>query len=129
MGKFTKAGLILLIWGFLIGDFPARANEIEVIQVTSNEIPSLDVRHHVKENQVMVECIVIGISFRESDHGKQKAGKMVIWVDGEIKSEAASAAFIIKGLTSGSHKIKIEVVNLHNEPYGLSKEFMVKIPK
>jgi hypothetical protein len=95
----------------------------------SKEIPSLFVQHEIKGNHVLIECIVTGISFRESDDSKQKIGKMVVWIDGEKNTEVAAAAFIIKGLSTGRHKVMLEVVNLNNQPYGLTKEFMVNIPR
>jgi len=94
----------------------------------SNEIPSLFVQYQARGNNVFVECIVSGISFREADRSQKKQGKMVVWIDGKRSQEASSAAFIIKGLSPGNHKLKLEVVNLNNKPYGLVKEFMVKIP-
>ena len=116
MKRFIPLGLIILLSVFILG-------------FNKQEFPSLYVKHHTKGNQVMVECIVTGISFRESDHNKQKVGKMVVWVDGKKNLEIASAAFIIKNLSPGSHTFKLEVVKLNNEPYGLDKEFMVNIPK
>ncbi|KLT19989.1 hypothetical protein AA980_02120 [Neobacillus vireti] len=102
---------------------------LPVYNQNTNEIPSLIVNHETRGSQVMIECIVTGISFRETDRSKDKVGKMVVWIDGKRASEATAAAFIIKGLSPGSHKLKIEVVKLNNEPYGLTKEFMVNIPK
>ena len=90
--------------------------------------PSLSVQYVTKGQNVFVECIVTGISFRESDRATQKIGKMLIWVDGRQKQEADGAAFIIKGLTAGSHHVKLEVVTMKNKPYGISKEFTVTIP-
>lgn len=95
----------------------------------SDEIPSLFVQYQTRGNNLLVECIVTGISFRESNHSKDKQGKMVVWIDGNRSQEASSAAFIIKGLSPGEHKLKLEVVHLNNQPYGLTKEFMVKIPR
>ncbi|GHI01276.1 hypothetical protein [Neobacillus kokaensis] len=91
--------------------------------------PALFVQYKTKGNHVFVECIVTGITFRQSDYSKQKVGKIVVWINGKRKSEVDSAAFIIKGLTPGNHKIKLEVVKLNNVPYGLDKEFIVDIPK
>jgi hypothetical protein len=95
----------------------------------SKDIPSLIVKHEIKRNLVLIECIVTGISFRETDKSKQKIGKIVVWIDGKKHTEATSAALIIKGLKPGSHKVILEIVNLNNEPYGLANEFMVNIPK
>jgi hypothetical protein len=95
----------------------------------STEIPSLFVHHEIKGEQVLIECIVTGISFRETDHSKGKIGKIVVWVDGKKKTEVNAAAFIVKGFSSGSHRVKLEVVNLNNESYGMAKEFVVNIPR
>ncbi|WP_312469166.1 hypothetical protein [Neobacillus sp.] len=102
---------------------------IPVYNQNLKEIPTLYVHHKINDKQVLVECIVTGISFRETDRTKQKVGKLVVWVDGKRNFEVDSAAFIIKGLPAGSHKLKLEVVKLNNESYGLAKEFMVNIPK
>lgn len=104
-----------------------QADIVPVYNQNLREIPSLFVQHKTNGNQVLVECIVNGVSFRESDHSKQKIGKMIVWVDGKRNTEVTSAAFIIKDLRPGGHKIKLEVVKLTNEPYGLTKEFMVNI--
>ena len=105
------------------------AEIVPVYNQNIKEIPSLFVQHEIKGNQILVECIVNGVSFRESDHAKQKIGKMIVWVDGKKNSEVTSAAFIIKGLSPGVHKMKLEVVKLNNESYGLTKEFIVNIPR
>lgn len=94
----------------------------------SSEIPELIVQHETKGNQVLVECILTGISFRETEDSKQKTGKIVIWVDGLKKSEASTAVFIIRDLSSGNHQVKLDVVDLKNNSYGLKKEFVVNIP-
>ncbi|MFF2445969.1 hypothetical protein ACFVSW_02620 [Neobacillus sp. NPDC058068] len=146
-GVIPKA-LIILLMGITMGcqkDLPKPETKpkIVIMELTNrkqfetlpvynqntNEIPSLIVNHETRGSQVMIECIVTGISFRETDRSKDKVGKMVVWIDGKRASEASAAAFIIKGLSPGSHKLKIEVVKLNNEPYGLTKEFMVNIPK
>lgn len=91
-------------------------------------IPALFVQYESKGNNVFVECIVTGVTFREKDQSNRKVGKMIVWVDGKKNKEVSTAAFIIKDLATGNHKLKLEVVDLHNKPYGLSKEFMINIP-
>ncbi|MCQ6279779.1 hypothetical protein [Bacillus sp. EB600] len=91
-------------------------------------IPSLFVQYESKGNNVFVECIVTGVTFRENNQSNRKVGKIIVWVDGKKSQEVSAAAFIIKDLAYGNHKLKLEVVNLHNKSYGLSKEFMVNIP-
>lgn len=102
---------------------------IPVFSQNTNDLPSLFVQYETKRNNVFVECILTGISFREADNSKQRIGKMVVYIDGLKAQEATSAAFIIKGLSPGNHKIKLEVVKLNNEPYGLMKELLVNIPR
>jgi hypothetical protein len=102
---------------------------LPVYSENPNDIPSLFVQYETSGNNILVNCIVTGISFRETDHANKKQGKMVVWIDGKRSQEAATAAFIIKGLSPGDHKLKFEVVNLKNESYGLVKELLVNIPK
>jgi hypothetical protein len=90
--------------------------------------PALFVQYESKGNNVFVECIVTGVTFREKDQSIKKTGKMIVWVDGKKNKEVSTAAFIIKNLAAGNHKLKLEVVDLHNKTYGLTKEFMVNIP-
>lgn len=123
--------IFMLMCGIVCGCQRQRI-EGEVVPVYSSdayEHPSLFVHHVTKGSQVLVECVVKGISFRESDHSKRKIGKVMVWIDGKRNREVSSAAFIINGLTPGSHKVKLEVVKLNHDSYGLRKEFVVNIPK
>jgi hypothetical protein len=116
-----QIGVILLsifIVGFLTG-----------FKQNINQTPSLVVQTSIKDKNVYVECILTGISFRQSEQNSKKVGKLVIYVDGKKTDVVNSAAFIIKGLQPGQHGVKLEVVDLKNEPYGIRKEFLVNIPK
>ena len=108
-------------------DIPA-AKTVMTSSPKNEVIPSLFVQYESKGNNVFVECIVTGVTFRENNHSNRKVGKMIVWVDGKKSQEVSAAAFIIKDLAYGNHKLKLEVVDLHNKSYGLSKEFMVNIP-
>ena len=104
------------------------ANTVMASSSRNEAIPSLFVQYETKGNNVFVECIVTGVTFRENNQSNRKVGKMIVWVDGKKSHEVTAAAFIIKDLAYGNHKLKLEVVDLHNKSYGLSKEFMVNIP-
>jgi hypothetical protein len=95
----------------------------------SEKTPSLHVQSRTKGNNVFVECVLSGISFRQSEQNDRKVGKLVIWLDGKRTKEVNTAAFIIKGLPPGEHSVKLEVVDLKNVPYGVTQEFLVNIPK
>jgi hypothetical protein len=69
---------------------------------------------------------VQGISF--SGQSAKDKGKILLYVDGKKKEEIFSAAFIIKGLSSGKHRIRLELVK-ENQPISkLKREFYVSIP-
>jgi hypothetical protein len=104
-------------------------NVVSATMQTSTERPSLLVHYQTNGDNLLVECIVTGITFREQDQSQQKIGKMIVWLDGKKKQEVSAAAFIMKGLSNGNHQLKVELVNLQNKPYGLSKEFNINIHK
>ena len=98
-----------------------------LLKVTNHsDTPGFSVRHHIKENNVFVQCVLSGISFRNDN--KKKMGKLIVSVDGIKTEEIASPIFIIRGLTPGNHLINLEVVSLENKPYDLSRELIVTIP-
>jgi hypothetical protein len=97
-------------------------------KVYAEKQPSFFVQYETKNKDLLVQCILTGISFRETNSGK-KIGKLIVSIDGKKLQEVTAAAFIIKDLPVGEHKVKLDVVDLNNKPFGLTKEFMVNIPK
>lgn len=102
-------------------------------QQTKGEIPvsgniqgePFTVHHHVKGNRLFVECVVPGISFRDDSDDK---GKIILYINGEKKDEINTAAFVLKGLSPGTHHIKLEVEGRKMPQSSLTKEFTVTIP-
>lgn len=140
MMKIAYMITILLALQMLFGckkDIPEPEMQFKVIPMATvhaeDDLPVLMekgqdrfmVQHHIKEDRVFVECILPDITFRENSPNQ---GKIILYVDGKKKEEITTAAFIIKGLPEGNHQIRLEVVNLKNEPYHLQKEFTVSIP-
>lgn len=100
---------------------------------TKNDLPVMGseqkdflVEHHVRGSNVYIECIIPNISLRENS--QENKGKIILYVDNKKVREISTAAFIVKGLSNGTHHIRIDVVKLDNSPYKLSKEFQVEIP-
>lgn len=87
---------------------------------------SFTVRHFVQGRAVLVECFVPGITFAAGGQG-QKHGKILVYADGRLFGEFETAAFILKGLEKGSHRIKVEIVTVQNRKTGFSKEFEATI--
>lgn len=121
-------------------DIPEPETKIAVLSVNNNDFSSdipvsgiehqqtgpFFVRHQVKGKDVLIECIVQGITFRESNaHNK---GKILLYVDGKKREEISSAAFIVKGLSSGTHQLKLDIINEKDASLHLKKEFYVTIP-
>ncbi|MBS4198836.1 hypothetical protein KHA93_04110 [Bacillus sp. FJAT-49732] len=91
-----------------------------------NKSPQLmDVRHIVDGRNVKIECIVSGVSFVNNiDHNY---GKIIVYVDGLRHGEFTTPAFIIKNLSPGTHRLKIDVVKPNSQSFGINRQFMVKI--
>lgn len=101
----------------------------QVLQVSGMESSARDpffVRHQTKGKDVFVECIVQDVSFRKQS-SKEK-GKIILYINGKKKDEIHSAAFIIKGLPSGKHRIGLELVKGNSAEASLKKDFLVVIP-
>jgi hypothetical protein len=128
MKKYIELTILSILLVGILSGFQ-RTNVISDINDFSEGNPSFFVSSKTKGSNVYVECILSGISFRESDRNGQKVGKLIIWLDGKKTKEVNSAAFIIKGLPPGSHEVKLEVVDLENKSYGLTNVFLVNIPK
>jgi hypothetical protein len=106
---------------FQIGDFAAR--DISAAGPADDE-SSFFVKHTIQGRDLYIDCIVTGISFRESAGDEQ--GKILLYADGKKIREVQAASFSVKGLESGTHKIKLKVVSKERAD-GLQKEFTVNI--
>jgi FlaG/FlaF family flagellin (archaellin) len=126
--KYIELTILSIILVGILSGFQKSA-VLPLVGEYSESTPSLSVQSRTKGNNVFVECVLSGISFRQSEQNDRKVGKLVIWLDGKRTKEVNSAAFIIKGLPPGEHSVKLEVVDLKNVPYGVTKEFLVNIPK
>ncbi|MGE7601918.1 hypothetical protein ACQKL5_05345 [Peribacillus sp. NPDC097675] len=83
------------------------------------------VRTFVKGNSVFVECYLNDYSF-SGDDSKQLA-IVSVYIDNQKKMDMHTAAFILKDIPHGLHKIKLEVLNDSGQKTGLNKEIEVHI--
>ena len=89
---------------------------------------TLFVKHHVKGNNVFVECIVDQFTFTKGKHPKKNGqGRIHVYVNGKKVSEMTTAAFVIRGLPAGKHSIRLELVHNDASRYHISHEFTVTI--
>ncbi|MGO4887905.1 hypothetical protein ACJ2A9_09110 [Anaerobacillus sp. MEB173] len=96
----------------------------------NNEKRSLTVKSEARGKDVYVECHVPNFTFKEPDRMEKVDGEghLQLYVDGNKVDSIYKAAFIIKGLPTGKHTLKIELVHNDHTSYGLEDEFEVTIP-
>ncbi|OLO40978.1 hypothetical protein BTR23_04670 [Alkalihalophilus pseudofirmus] len=103
-----------------------------IVHVSVNKDQRLmTVNHDVKGSDVYVECVIDQFTFAKEKAGKNHVdgeGHLHLFVDGQKVDSIYQAAFIIKGLPSGEHSIKLELVKNDDEQYGVSEEFSVQVP-
>lgn len=102
------------------------SNVVAASSIKLNNPDPFYVKSHVSGKDVLIECIVPAVTFRDTNESNK--AKMIVYINGKKKEEVSSAAFIIKGLPSGTHRLKIKVVKLKDASYHLQKEFFVTIP-
>ncbi|MBT2665928.1 hypothetical protein J7J00_10475 [Bacillus sp. ISL-4] len=83
------------------------------------------VKTFVKGNSVYVECYLKNYGFSESN--PEQLATVSVFIDNQKKVDMKTAAFILKEVPNGMHKIKLEVLNGSGEKTGLQKEIEVHI--
>ncbi|MBM6618578.1 hypothetical protein [Bacillus suaedaesalsae] len=107
---------------------------IEVMNTIKTNQPineqAVTVRHKVKKKDVYVEVVVNGFTFssKESKKHVQNEGYLKVYLNGSQIDEIHQAAFILKGLPTGKHMLKLELVRNDASSYGVQKEMEVVIP-
>ncbi|WHY58115.1 hypothetical protein [Peribacillus simplex] len=96
---------------------------------TVSSIPNSDedfrVKTFVKGNSVYVECYLKNYGFSESN--PEQLATVSVFIDNQKKVDMKTAAFILKDVPNGMHKIKLEVLKGSGEKTGLQKEIEVHI--
>ncbi|RST75378.1 hypothetical protein D4T97_009035 [Siminovitchia acidinfaciens] len=102
------------------------AEKAKAMESTVENKKEITVHHNVHGNTLYIECFIPGVSFSHAKAGSQ-LGKALLFIDGQLYNEYETAAFIVKGIPSGSHTFKIEIVDRDNQPLGISKEFTATV--
>ncbi|OAT73479.1 MULTISPECIES: hypothetical protein [Parageobacillus] len=119
--------LIILFLGFfaVLGAWMPKANVFSVAPVMAHqENKYFHVKHDVKGNNVLIECIAPSFPFQNGTDG----GHVNVYVNGQKVNEVYTAAFMLRGLPAGKHVVRIELVYNDGKITGLSHEFTVTIP-
>ncbi|MBA2874110.1 hypothetical protein HNR31_000880 [Anoxybacillus caldiproteolyticus] len=98
-------------------------NSNRIVPVVSQHQPTspMHVKHEIKGKDVFVECIVTGFTFQKG------AGHIDVYLNGKKINEVFTAAFVIRGLPTGKHTIRLELVDDGGRKSSLSHEFEVNI--
>ncbi|WP_203362203.1 hypothetical protein [Bacillus sp. REN10] len=100
----------------------------EAKEVEAQDSEKWTVSHKLKGQQVLVECIVENVSFATEDKKGKVKGSAAVYIDDAFYKNYETAAFIVKGLNSGQHKMNVRLVGENNQPLGYEKTFYVTIP-
>ena len=124
--SLQKQLIILFLSLFaVLGAWAPKANVFSVASVMAHqENKYLHVKHDVKGNNVLIECIAPSFPFQNGTDG----GHVNVYVNGQKVNEVYTAAFMLRGLPTGKHMVRIELVYNDGKITGLSHEFTVTIP-
>ncbi|WP_010282733.1 hypothetical protein [Bacillus timonensis] len=130
-----KLALSLILLGYLFLHLSVNVVLADLNQPTSfrenRTIPSgrtIQVVHHVRGNDVYMECIIPNFIFKKSGGIKKDGeGHLHVLIDGKRTEKISTAAFIIKGLSKGEHTLKIQVVHNDLTNYPLEQTIHVQI--
>lgn len=85
------------------------------------------INHKIKGKDVYIECIIPNFSFqKENAETNQERGNVHVFLNDKKFKEVNQAAFILKNLPSGNHKITLKFMD-SNGTYRYSKSFYVHI--
>jgi hypothetical protein len=111
--------------------FPLQVSNINrnVVEVVSQKQNStFTIKHHVRNQNLYVECYIPHFTFKEKGGKKVNGeGYIVVYVDGKKVDDMNTAAFIVKGLDKGIHDMTIEVFHNDSSSYNLKKSWKVTI--
>jgi hypothetical protein len=99
-----------------------------VTGVVSNKGDPFLVKAFVKGNDVFVECVISNFSFHKQDKVGTRTGKLLVYVDGKKFDEFHTAAFIIRELSRGNHRITLQIINNNGQITSLKKDLIISIP-
>lgn len=129
MKEFIRIFLALLVVsGF--SQYISEPNDYNSLFELKTEAATLSdqdflVKTFVKGNDVYVECYMK--KYRFSQTNDKEWVTIMVSLDGKKHSEQSTAAFIVKQVPNGKHKIKLDIFNKDRERIGLTKEFEVHI--
>jgi hypothetical protein len=124
-----KLAAICMIMLLLAGGCAQKLPEPESLKAKASEEGiqnQLRVHRYIKGNALYIECFAPAVTFSGMSREKTK-GKIHVYMDGQFHSEYHTAAFIVKDMPKGVHKMKVAIVHPDGKSLGLSEQFTVTI--
>lgn len=124
--SLPKQSMILFLFLFAIfGAWTPKAKVFSAAPVMAQQENNyFHVKHDVKGNNVLIECIAPRFPFQTGTGG----GHINVYVNEQKVNEVYTAAFMLQGLPAGRHAVRMELVYNDGKITGLSHEFTVTIP-
>ncbi|WLR43646.1 hypothetical protein LC087_05735 [Bacillus carboniphilus] len=94
----------------------ALSNQVKEV---TNMSKSFHVNHHVRGNNIYIECYIPNYNFQKDK------GRLQLYVDGNKAEDVQTAAFVLKDIPKGEHRLKL-IYKRPNQT-NLEKEWSVKI--
>lgn len=90
-------------------------------------VSDVKINYKIKGKDVYIECIIPNFSFQnEHDEENLERGNVHVFLNNKKYKEVNQAAFILKNLPSGNHKITLKFLN-DDGTHRFSKSFYVHI--
>jgi hypothetical protein len=123
---------MMMLCLFLVGLLGACGNDKPTPQTNMHNVAHamasdskwLHVKHLVKGNDIFVECVAANFPFQKGKNG----GHINVYLNGQKINEVYTAAFMLRGVPTGKHAIRLELVYNDGKITGMSHEFTVTIP-
>lgn len=97
-------------------------------ELTNKDKDPFKVRYIIKEDDVFIECMISNFSFLDKKVTGVQNGKMLVYLNNKLTKEVSTAAFSIKNLHKGNHRITLQIVSKNGLKTAMKKEFYVTIP-
>lgn len=107
-------------------------SSVGVVKVQASGKNELIVEHNVTNETIFIECFINGFTFSKENEGslpQEGEGHIRLYVEDNHVATLFQPAFYIENLQSGTHEIKIMVVNNDRSPYeDLEETLVITIP-
>jgi len=126
MKKIVMIGLVLLLLLVGLKHFNHYQNTTKV-DASSPKESQMVVRHFVKQDTLFIECFIPSVTFTDKSSHVKRA-KIRVYVDGQMKGDYNTAAFVLKGMQRGVHLVKLDVLDRKSShQLGMHRQFYITV--